>query len=136
MEKDSQLEVAHVLFIDIPSHEREIDVARSGALRCGAMAKSEVYSWRIAPQMKQALEEAARRHKQSISSLLARIVAESLRNPVDGWNEEERALQERLHTAGSAALGKIKSGRADRSQRVRAEVRRKLQVQHERARSH
>ena len=100
------------------------------------MAKSEVYSWRVSSQMKRALEETARRQKQSISALLEKIVAQSFRNGVEGWNEEEAALQERLHAAGLAAIGKIKSGRTDRSKRVREEVRRKLQGKNERARAH
>lgn len=90
------------------------------------MAKSEVYSWRVSLQMKRALEETARRQKQSISTLLEKIVAQSFRTGVEGWNEEEAVLQERLHAAGRAAIGKIKSGRTDRSKRVREEVRRKL----------
>jgi len=100
------------------------------------MAKSEVYSWRVSPQMKRALEETARRQKQSISTLLEKIVAQSFRNDGEGWNEEEAALQKRLHAAGLSAIGKIKSGRTDRSKRVREEVRRKLQRKHERARAH
>ncbi len=100
------------------------------------MAKSEVYSWRLSTQMKRVLEEIARRQKQSISSLLEKIVIQSLRHGVEGWNEEEAALQERLHAAGLAAIGKLNSGRADRSKRVRTDVRRKLQRQHERARAH
>ncbi|PZR73388.1 MAG: hypothetical protein DLM52_11190 [Chthoniobacterales bacterium] len=100
------------------------------------MAKSEVYSWRVSPQMKRALEEAARRQKQTISALLEKIVAQSFRNGVEGWKEDEAALQERLHAAGLAAIGKIKSGRTHRSKRVRQDLRRKLQGKHERARSH
>lgn len=98
------------------------------------MAKSEVYSWRIAPQMKRALEEAAGRQKQSISSLLESIVAQSLRNSAEGWNEEESALQKRLHAAASKWIGQIESGRSDRSRRVRELVRQKLRSRRERAR--
>lgn len=105
------------------------------ALRCGAMAKSEVYSWRVSSQMKRVLEEVARREKQSISALLEKIVNQFFRHGVEGWNEEEAALQERLHTAGLAAIGKINSGRTDRSKRVREDLRRKLQRKHERARA-
>ncbi len=63
------------------------------------------------------------------------IVTQFLRNPADGWKEEENALQKRLHAAGSAALGRLKSGRADRSRRVREDVRRKVRDKHERARA-
>lgn len=97
---------------------------------------NQVYSWRVSPQMKRALEETARRQNQSISALPKKIVAQSFRHGVEGWNEEEAALQKRLHAAGLSAIGKIKSGRTDRSKRVREEVRRKLQRKDERARAH
>lgn len=100
------------------------------------MAKSEVYSWRVSSQMKRALEEAARRQKQSISSLLEKIVEQSLRNGGEGWNEEEAALQTRLHAAASKWIGQIDSGRRDRSRRVRELVREKLRSRRERTRTH
>ena len=100
------------------------------------MAKSEVYSWRVSRQLKRVLEEAARRQKQSISALLERIVTQFLRSGGEDWNEEEVVLQERLHAAGLAAIGKIKSGRTDRSKRVREDLRAKLQRKNEPARTH
>jgi hypothetical protein len=100
------------------------------------MAKSEVYSWRVSPQMKRALEDAARREKQSVSALLDKIVLQSLHTGAGAWNEEEAALQNRLHAAGLAAIGKINGGRPDRSKRVREVVRHKIRRQHERARPH
>ncbi|PYL07908.1 MAG: hypothetical protein DME33_09000 [Verrucomicrobia bacterium] len=100
------------------------------------MAKTEIYSWRLSPHMKRALEEAARRQQLSVSTLLERIVANSLRNGVDGWDEGEAALQQRLHNAARKTIGAIKSGRRDRSTRVRTLVRRKLQRQLARGGSH
>jgi hypothetical protein len=100
------------------------------------MIKSEVYSWRVSPQMKRALEETARREKQSVSALLERIVNEAFRNGMRGRVEDEAILQKRLHAAGMAAIGKLKSGRSDRSKRVRERVRRGLWQQHGRARTH
>jgi len=90
------------------------------------MAKTEVYTWRISPHMKRSLEEAARRQQQSVSALLDRIVADSLRGGGNSWEEEETALQERLHAAARKTIGAIRSGRSDRSTRVRELVRRKL----------
>lgn len=106
------------------------------ALRCGAMVKSEVYSWRVSPQMKRALEEAARRENQSVSALLERIVSQSFRDGAAGREEEQAALQKRLHAAGMASIGQLNGGRADRSKRVRQDLRRKLRRQHDRARPH
>ena len=92
--------------------------------------KSEVYSWRVSPYMKRALEEAARRQGQSVSVLLERIVADSLRTGIDGRDEEEAALQKRLHATARKVIGTIESGRTDRSTQVRELVRRKLKRHH------
>ncbi len=100
------------------------------------MNKSEVYSWRVSPQMKRALEEAARRENQSVSALLERIVSRAFRDGTAGQPEKEIALQKRLHAAGMASIGQLNGGRRDRSTRVRQDLRRKLRRQHDRARSH
>ena len=100
------------------------------------MNKSEVYSWRISPQMKRALEEAARRENQSVSALLERIVSRAFRDGIARQPEKEIALQKRLHAAGMASIGQLNGGRMDRSTRVRQNLRRKLRWQHDRARSH
>lgn len=102
------------------------------------MAKSEVYSWRLSSQMKRLLERAARREKQNISTLLEKIVTTALRNGVIAGEEEEFARQARLHAAALATIGRLNSGRRDRSTRVRELVRRKLRQQqrHGRARTH
>ena len=42
------------------------------------MMKSEVYSWRLSPAMKSALEEAALKEHATVSMLLERIVADWL----------------------------------------------------------
>jgi hypothetical protein len=90
------------------------------------MAKTEVYTWRVSSHMKRALEEAARRQQQSVSALLDRIVADSLRGGSNNWEEEETALQERLHAAARKTIGAIRSGRRNRSTRVRQLVRRRM----------
>ena len=100
------------------------------------MAKSEIYSWRLSPQMKRLLEAAARREKQSISILLEKIVTASLQNGMVGQEEEELARQAKLHAAVMPTLGKLKSGQRDRSTRVRELVRRKLRQQRGRSRTH
>ena len=86
--------------------------------------------------MKRLLEEAARREKQSISALLEKIVASSLRDGFGDSNQEEEALQNRLHAEASKWIGRINSGRTDRSRRVCELVRRKLRSRRERARTH
>lgn len=101
------------------------------------MAKTEVYSWRVSTRLKRALEDAAQRQKQSISSLLDHIVTQFFRHGPQDSDPEETAQQERLRAAGLAALGRIKSGRTNRAAQARDGVRAKLrQFRHERARAH
>ena len=88
------------------------------------MRKSEVYSWRVAPEVKAALEHEARREGQSVGSLLERIATEWLiaRRRSSGAAEQ----QVRLHTAASRTFGTIAGGDRDRSSAVRAAIRRRL----------
>ena len=67
------------------------------------MAKSAIYSWRLAPEVKVALEHAVRRESRSVSHLLDRIVQHWLRDAGHGTGEEpEQAL--RLGWAHGALL--------------------------------
>jgi hypothetical protein len=89
------------------------------------MAKSEVYSWRVAPETKAALEHVARRERSSIGRLLERLVREWLAargRDTDG----DEAEQARLHAAAARTLGTIRGGSAFRSEQARALVRRRL----------
>jgi hypothetical protein len=88
------------------------------------MRKSEVYSWRVAPAVKAALEDEARREGESVGSLLERISLEWLdarRRATDGNDE-----QARLHAAAAGTLGAIAGGNPDRSRSVRTAIRRRL----------
>lgn len=73
------------------------------------MAKTEVYSWRLSPRLKVALEDAARRRGMSVSGLLEEIA--------EAWLEESRRLnaadereQERIRKAAMKWAGSIDSG--------------------------
>jgi hypothetical protein len=85
--------------------------------------KSEVYSWRVAPERKQALEEEARRAGVSLAELLEEITRDWLRARVPADEVQE---QERLHQAVRDVAGSISSGQAGRSAGVRAHVRDRL----------
>ena len=91
------------------------------------MDKSEVYSWRIDPELKGALEDAARSEKTSVARLLERIVAEWLQRELGG--EEHEAVQTRLRESAGRYIGAIhgkdpaRAGEA--SQRVRTILARK-----------
>lgn len=89
------------------------------------MAKSEVYSWRVAPETKAALEYVARRERSSIGRVLQRVVHEWL---VAGGRdtESDEADQARLHAAAARTFGTIRGGNPHRSEQVRALIRRRL----------
>jgi hypothetical protein len=93
------------------------------------MAKSEVYSWRVSPETKRALEIEARREGESLGNLLERITRE--------WVETRRESrmgdaqeQTRLHAAASKCFGAIAGSDPARSRKVRSEVRRRLRERH------
>jgi len=88
------------------------------------MGKSEVYSWRVSPELKSALEEAARAEQTSVSKLLDSIVAAWLEQAES--NGDQEAIQRRLHRAAARTLGKIHGGDPRRAERARELVRRRL----------
>ena len=97
--------------------------------------KTEVYSWRISPDLKTDLEAEARRENLSVSALLDRLAC--------GWLAERRsqlgtdeAVQARLHRAAEKLFGAIRGGGAARAESVRTLVRERLKRRHERSRSH
>ena len=87
--------------------------------------KSEVYSWRLSPELKNALEEVSRQERAPISTLLERIVADWLLVHRQERNQEE-AEQERLHAAVAATFGTIQGNNPKRSEQVRSLVRTRL----------
>jgi hypothetical protein len=94
------------------------------------MSKSEVYSWRVDPELKQLLEGKARAEKTSVGHLLDRIVREWLgREPRD---EDEEAVQRQLHEEAEKWIGSISSGDPYGSERVKERVRAKIIAKHRR----
>ena len=84
------------------------------------MAKTEVYSWRVSREMKEALEEHARAEGKTMAKLLDDIVG--------GWldehgADEDAAEQRRLHAAAAKTIGTIHGDDPTRSTRVRELVR-------------
>ena len=70
------------------------------------MTKSEVYSWRVSPDLKMRLESAARDEKTSVGTLLERIAREWLNDHRLNDEEEQRRLRERvMRTVGAASIG-------------------------------
>lgn len=87
------------------------------------MKRSEVYSWRLTPALKHALEARAAERGVSLSELLDAIARDWLR---DGVSDGDAEAQRRLHDAVSRCAGTIAGGDAARSRSVRRVVRENL----------
>jgi len=93
------------------------------------MQKSEVYSWRLSPQLKAELEEAARTKKKSMAELLEDIAEDWLRGS-RGQGESDAQKQQRLRAAAMKFIGTLEGDRPDRAENVRSEVRGRLARRH------
>lgn len=87
------------------------------------MSKTEVYSWRLEPAIKEALEEAARERRASVAAVLDEIVDEWLSRRENGSDEEDQRC---LHRAASRFVGAISGGDAHRAENARERVRERL----------
>jgi len=89
------------------------------------MPKTEVYSWRVSPALKLALEEAAREQDVSVAELLDRVTQEWLaeRTAHSGSGSAE---QERLRAAALRFAGRVRGGDPDRAARASERLRAKL----------
>ena len=98
------------------------------------MKKTEVYSWRVAFDLKRSLEEAAKAEKISLAQLLERIVLDWLarRSKPDGTEE---AIQ-RQHRSAAQVFGTVHGGDPDRSQEVSQRMKFKLRERFASQRTH
>src|SRR4051794_28523241 len=94
--------------------------------------KTEVYSWRLSPDLKGALEEAARRERVSVSRLLERIAREWLKASAPAQDEE--AGQARLRAAVAPYIGALRSGDPDLAEKASERMREELLKAHARSR--
>ena len=94
------------------------------------MEKSTVYSWRLSPELKRALTEAARENRESFASLLDRIAREWLQRSVSPDDEQE---QRRLHQAAESYLGRIEGNDPGRAENAKEHLRARLERRRERA---
>lgn len=88
------------------------------------MKKSEVYSWRIEPELKRALEQAAQRERTNMAQLLHRIVRDWLHKERPSDADEER--QRCLHAAAQQHFGTLHSGGPDLAETAKQRVRSKI----------
>lgn len=89
------------------------------------MAKTEVYSWRVDPQIKMALEDEARSENRSVAEVLNMIVQQWLETR-KRRNGDDEAEQARLRAKVMKYVGTISGGDPHRSEKVREIVRKRL----------
>jgi hypothetical protein len=90
--------------------------------------KTEVYSWRVSPEIKTSLEREARRRKLSLSAVLDMAAQEWLMKSGSEDDDDER--QRRLQKAASECFGVLASGDTRRSENAREAVRQRLRRQY------
>jgi len=93
------------------------------------MAKSEVFTWRLSPELKGALERRARKEGRSVAGLLDRVVQDWLRNGKSDADDE--AEQERLRREAAKYLGALSGGNPRRAETARETIRERLRQAHE-----
>ena len=91
--------------------------------------KTEVYSWRISPERKMALEAEARRSGKTFAALLDQIAEDWLlaRSSVHSEDGEQQA---RLQAAAAQTFGSIAGSEPLRAENARSLIRRRLQKRH------
>jgi len=87
------------------------------------MAKTEVYSWRLSPERKAALEAKARAADKTVAQVLDSLAEDWL---AARSTEEDEAEQRRLHATAAKFVGAISGGDPYRSENVSTLVRHAL----------
>ena len=89
------------------------------------MAKTDVYSWRLAHAHKTALEDAARADGTTVAQLLEQVTGDWIRarRRRAGADNVEQA---RLHAGAGRFVGALQGGNPHRSRQSRARLRMKL----------
>ncbi len=91
--------------------------------------KTEVYSWRLSPRLKNELAEAARAEKKSVAELLEQI-AEDWLERFRAPDESEEEEQKRLHEAAMRCAGTIHGDDPNRAENARSLVRERIARRH------
>jgi hypothetical protein len=84
--------------------------------------KGEVYSWRLSRELKDHLEEAARREGLSVARLLERIARDWLKARASSAEDDE-AEQKRIRARAMRFVGSVQGGDPDRAAKARERVR-------------
>jgi predicted transcriptional regulator len=86
--------------------------------------KTEVFSWRVSPELKSQLEREAGARKVPVSAILDEAARKWLRDAI----EEDEEHQRRLHAAASAIIGSVRIGGGPyTNETVRAIIGKKLE---------
>ena len=88
------------------------------------MRKSEVYSWRVSPEIKAGLEEVARRSRRSIAEVLDQAVLAWLGRRRPARDDED---QRRLQSRAGRFVGAIAGADPERAEKVRLRIRARLE---------
>lgn len=104
---------------------------RGPCITMWCMAKSEVYSWRLAPHLKADLEAAARAEQKSVAELLDQIARQWLAG-LEGHGEDGQERQRRLREAARKSIGALLGGNPDRAANAGTEVRARIARRHAR----
>jgi hypothetical protein len=86
------------------------------------MAKTEVYGWRVAADLKESLEDAAREKRTSIGELLRRMARQWLRDRAAATRQSE-ATQRRIRASSERFVGSLAGGNPRRAEGARREIR-------------
>ena len=92
--------------------------------------KTEIYSWRVSPELKSGLEREARRRKLSLSAVLDLAANEWLNKSDSGSESAEE--QRRLHASAARVIGSLAGSDPTRSQTARHSIRERLRRQNDR----
>lgn len=95
--------------------------------------KTEAYSWRLDPNLKSALEHAARTRGSSVARLLEEIVGSWLERMAE--TEDDGEVQRRLHAEARKAFGTLERGDLLLAEEAGKRVRSKLRERHAAGRS-
>ena len=90
-----------------------------------ALRKSEVYSWRLDPELKSQLEQRARDEGIGLAALLERISRDWLR--ARAASSDDAREQARIKAAAMRAIGTLRGDDPERSERVSERVRARLE---------
>jgi hypothetical protein len=92
------------------------------------MNKTQVYSWRMTPITKTALENEARKERSTVAALLERITKEWISSKRDTLDDETEQM--RLHAAAGKTIGTISGKDRRRAEKARVNVRKRVARRH------